>query len=131
VGTGSFDLGCVVADSGVSCSSPSWVVPEDGIVVVSYSGACCFGDAAGELGPSPAPGATRVEVGACGASGPGICIPADMIETPGDIILYFDAQKIGVLEARWGPKNADVSRAQVLALIASWRFGSVSATPSG
>jgi hypothetical protein len=37
-----------------------------------------------------------------------------MIESPTGLVLYFDGNKISLLEARWGPKNAAHSRAQVL-----------------
>jgi hypothetical protein len=45
-----------------------------------------------------------------------------MVESAAGFLLYFDGNKISVLEARWGPKNAELSRAQALALIASWRL---------
>jgi hypothetical protein len=131
VGTGNFDLGCKVTDSGATCGQPNWTVPDDGVVVAWYSGPHnpAF-SVDSPLGPSPAPGYARVNMGACPGIQPGDCLPADMLESRTGLFLYFDARKNSVLEARWGPKNADLSRAQVLALIGSWRPGPVEATPS-
>jgi hypothetical protein len=53
-----------------------------------------------------------------------------MVESPTGLVLHFDGNKISVLEARWGSNNAERSRAQVLALIDSWRSTSVAETPS-
>jgi hypothetical protein len=136
VGTGDFELGCNrTASGGVSCRRPTaWTVPDDGVVVAWYSGA--YSPAFSQrlpLGPSPAPGYTRTSLGgeACRGIGPGTCLPADMVESATGFLLYFDGNKISVLEARWGPKNAELSRAQALAVIASWRLTlPAGATPS-
>jgi hypothetical protein len=67
---------------------------------------------------------------ACRGIGAGTCLPADMVESPTGLVLHFDGNKISVLEARWGSNNAERSRAQVLALIDSWRSTSVNEMPS-
>jgi hypothetical protein len=133
VGTGDFNLGCRVSETGVSCVKPSWIVPDDGVVVAWYRSASnpAF-SIDSPLGSSAAPGYMRVNLGgeACRGIAAGTCLPADMIESPTGLVLYFNGNKISVLEARWGSNNAERSRAQVLALIDSWRLTSVNETPS-
>lgn len=133
VGTGDFNLSCLVSETGVSCGKPSWIVPDDGVVVAWYRSASNPGFSIDSpLGSSAAPGYMRVNLGgeACRGSAAGTCLPADMIESPTGLVLYFNGNKISVLEARWGPDNAERSRAQVLALIDSWRLTLVDETPS-
>ncbi len=144
VGTAGSDVACSTAAPGASDQGSleclgmnAWSVPADGVIVAfrfedwrtpalpPLPGATTTPTPLGlgmGLGASPMPGASRVSVDGRAA---------DRVETGGSLIWRFDALDLTAIEARFGPENAAASRAEIEALVASWRWtGSAAPTPS-
>lgn len=111
VGIGAFDIGCVTTPSGMACNGAHWAVPPDGVVLAYYAGASGAGPRP-QQSPSLGPGETLVEVGRRAAV---------MSRTANSVIWLFPGSP-EYIEARWGAANAGQSRAEVEALIASWKW---------
>ena len=127
------------AGTSVACASPTpgpagstalecagmndWTVPADGVVVLYRAqGSPGFPAVIAGLGPSPVPGATRVSVAGR---------LADRLETRTSLVWRFDGQGTSAIEARFGIAAAPTARAQIEALVASWRWGgALPASPS-
>ncbi len=128
VGTAGTSVACVRPTpgpsgvTGLGCAGMNdWTVPADGVVVLYHTqGSPGFPVAVTGLGPSPIPGATRVLVAGR---------LADRRETATSIEWRFDGQGLSAIEARFGVEAAPAARAQVEALVTSWRWGSALLAP--
>jgi hypothetical protein len=111
VGIGDFDLGCSDVSTGVSCSSPRWTVPGDGVVVAYHVGAWL-----GPIAPEPSPvleaGERWVTVGGR---------PAVYSQTERSMSWHLPGAP-EYIEARWGSAAGANARSQLDALIASWAW---------
>lgn len=107
-GIGSFDAGCTETPNSTSCGSPTWSVPDDGVVLVyRFEAGLGFGD---RPDPVPGPGETLVLVG-------GRAAVRSRSELAERWTLLTDYEFI---EARWGVDADPTVEAQIDAVIASW-----------
>ena len=120
LGIGGFDLSCSVippsgeSEGGVACGSrPTWQLPEDGVVLAYYSKPWGVPIEAGPtVVPELAPGEELAMVDGR---------PAARSETPTSVVWHLNGGP-EIIEARFRPANAAIARAQVDALLASWRW---------
>jgi hypothetical protein len=111
VGIGDFDPGCTVSENSVSCSSPRWAVPSDG-VVLAYHIRPWLGPIAPQPTPSLGPHDEWVDVGGRAA-----------VLTRTDASMTWQLPEAPeFIEARWGSDAASQAPDLIENVVGSWRW---------